>query len=111
MIAGRVTARVVDVLELIQIDEEQRAPPLLLGGLSDLLIELREQPMSVVQPRQGIVIREMQQMPLALLQRADRVVERTHDCLQLAVARAREGHFRVAVGEVHQRLLQLRQRR
>ena len=111
MIARRVTAGVVDVLELVEIDEEQRAPVLLLGGLSDLRVELREQPMPVVQARQRIVVRKMQQMALALLQCADRVVERGDDGLQLAVRRVREGHFRVAIGELHQGPLQLRQRR
>ena len=88
LVAGRVAAGVVDVLELIEIDEEQRAAPLVRGAVRDLRLERRDQPMAVVQTRQRIVTREVQQMPLALLQRANRVVERRDDRLQLRVLRA-----------------------
>ena len=75
LVAGRVSARVVDVLELIEVDEEQRAAPFARGAIArSRRLERCDQAMPIVEARQRVVTREMQQVPLALLQRAYRVV-------------------------------------
>ena len=75
IVAGHVTARVVHVLELIEVDEEQRAALLAVGARHDLRLELRDQPVTVVEPRERIVVREMDQAPLSFAQRSNRVLE------------------------------------
>ena len=105
LVAGHVAASVVHVLELIEIDEEQRAALLRPGAAQDLRLELRDQSVAVVETRERVVVREMQEVLLALAQRADRVVERGHDRAQLLVARARELHVKVARREPRKRPL------
>ena len=75
VVAGRVAARVVDVLELVEVDEEQRAARAGVGATRQLGLELGDEPMAVREARELIVIREMQQPALALLQRPSRVLE------------------------------------
>ena len=47
VIAGRMTARVVDVLELVEVDEEQRAARVFVGAARELGIELGDEPMAI----------------------------------------------------------------
>ena len=90
IVTGRVTARVVHVLELIEVDEEKALRRLLSRAGHDLRLELRDQPVTVVEPRERIVVGEMEQVPLSLTQRPDGVLERRHDREDLGVPRARE---------------------
>ena len=47
VVAGRVAAGVVDVLELVEVDEEQRAARAFVGAARELGIELGDEPMAV----------------------------------------------------------------
>src|SRR5690606_13601368 len=56
LVAGGMAAGVVDILELVEIDEEQRAVALPGGTRLDLRLELRDEAMAVEQAGQRIVI-------------------------------------------------------
>ena len=92
MIAGSVAARIVDVFELVEVDEEQRAARAGVGAARELGVELGYEPVTVRETRELVVIREVQQPALALLQRARRVLESHHDRAQFRVRRAREAN-------------------
>ena len=66
--------------------------------------------MPVVETRERIVIRDMQQVLFAFLQREQRVAERRHDRLSFLVSCIRKRHVRCTLGDLRERLLQLRQR-
>ncbi len=111
VVACHVTASVVHVLELIEVDKEQRAAALAAHAARNLGLELRDQPVTVVKPRERVEIREMHEMLHALAQCTDRVFERGHDRAELGVPRDRELDLRIARGELCERLLKIRQRR
>ncbi len=87
LIAGGMSACIVDVFELIKIDKEHGASrPLFFMGC-DLGIKFRNQSVSGIETCQTIVICEMPQVLFTLLQRQERVAERRNDRLGFFVRR------------------------
>src|SRR6187401_2144180 len=98
-------ARVVDVLELIEIDKTQRAASAVLSTRFKLGIELRNQPVPAIQTRNQVMVRNMQQVLFAFLQCGERVSESTHDGLSFFITRDGKRHFHRTLGDLRERLL------
>src|SRR5690606_10284137 len=76
-VAGRVSAGIVHVLELVEVDEQQRAGR--AGGRSPDLLELFDEPPAVEKTRERVVIREPRQPLVALAEGGRRGLQRFHD--------------------------------
>ena len=59
VVAGGVTAGIVDVLELIEVDEEQGAASALVGTARELRVQLFDEAMAIREARELVVVREM----------------------------------------------------
>ncbi len=57
-VARRVATGIVDVLELIEVDEQQRARYFVDGDVVDFLFQLLDQPATVEEARKAVVIRK-----------------------------------------------------
>src|SRR5215510_1494102 len=109
LVACGMSAGIVDVLELIEVHEAQCAAPSFCGAGCNLGIELRNEPVSAVKTCKRIVIRDVQEVLFAFLQCEQRVVERLDDCLSFLVSCSRKCYVRRTLGNLRERLLQLRQ--
>src|SRR6187455_833169 len=96
-------ARIVDVFELIEIHEAQRASFPLLVMLSDLGIEFGDESMTSVKAGQRIVIGQVREMLLPLLQRKQRVAESGHDSLSLLMPWHRKRYIHLSCCDFRER--------
>jgi hypothetical protein len=66
-----VAERVVDLLEVVDVEEQDGARARVLGLVGQLALELGLEAAAVVDAAEGIVIREMPELRLGLLARLD----------------------------------------
>ena len=104
-------AGIVDVLELVEVDEKQRAAVLVNGDIGQLDVEFFHESTPVVQSGQVVVIRELHEHRVTLAQCSCRGFQRFHDIGNLPVFCRLELDLEIPARKLLNRVLQIRDRR